>query len=326
MSAPRDAGARGARLSRQTLRHQFDAYLCHHRQMLAAGFTRLRRNPLSTSMTVAVIGIALALPAGALVLFGNVTSITNSWRGAARISLFLKRDLSNHAVRQLAIDLRAHIGVASVRVITASQSLADFQQRSGFGNAVSLLGSNPLPPVLVIQPTNSYTAPAAARQLGQSFAALPQVDKIRMDIEWLERLQVILAILHRAVVVIALLLALAVVLIVGNTIRLEIENRRAEIEVSKLIGATDRFIRRPFLYHGAWYGLAGGVLAWVLVVIALLVMAGPVTRLTVLYGSRFTLDGLGWRGTALLIVSSIALGWVGSWLAVARHLRAIEPT
>ncbi|MGA9852276.1 MAG: permease-like cell division protein FtsX [Gammaproteobacteria bacterium] len=321
-----EAGAHGAQLNRRNLRQRLSAYFLHHRQMLLAGFSRLRRHPLATFMTVAVIGIALALPAGTLVLVSNAKSVSGNWQGAARISLFLKTGLSDSAVQQLADTVRGQAGVASVQIITASESLADFQQRSGFGDALALLGSNPLPAVLVITPAADYTTPVAAQQLGQALGALPQVDQVRMDIQWLKRLQAMLEILHRAVVIIALLLAIAVVLIVGNTIRLEIENRRAEIEVSKLLGATDRFIRRPFLYHGAWYGLAGGVLAWILVVTALLLMAGPVGNLASLYGSQFSLQGLGFEGTIELLVSGIVLGWLGSSLAVARHLRAIEPT
>ncbi|HVC37159.1 MAG TPA: permease-like cell division protein FtsX [Gammaproteobacteria bacterium] len=326
MPVARDDSAHGAHLSRRTPSQRLGAYFLHHRQMLLAGFMRLRNHPLATFMTVAVIGIALALPTGTLVLVKNAKHVSGNWKAAARISLFLKPGLSDNMVQQLATSVRAHAGVGAVQVITASQSLADFQQRSGFGDAINLLGSNPLPAVLVIQPTDEYATPAAAQQLGQTLGALPQVDQVRMDIQWLERLQAMLEIMRRAVVIIGLLLALAVVFIMGNTIRLEIENRRAEIEVSKLLGATDRFIRRPFLYHGAWYGLAGGVLAWFLVVIALLLMAGPVGRLASLYGSQFTLSGLGFDGSLGLLMSGMVLGWLGSWLAVARHLRAIEPT
>jgi cell division transport system permease protein len=326
MPSVRDDGVHGAHISRRTLRQRLESYFLHHRQMLLAGLSRLWHHPLATFMTVAVIGIALALPAGTLVLVKNAKNLSGNWQGAARISLFLKPGLSDGMVQSLATTVRGHEGVGMVQVITASQSLADFQQRSGFGDALSLLGDNPLPAVLVIQPTDAYATPEAAQRLGQALGALPQVDQVRMDIQWLERLQAILNILHRSVVIVALLLALAVMFIVGNTIRLEIENRRTEIEVSKLLGATDRFIRRPFLYHGAWYGLAGGILAWILVVVALMLIAGPVGRLTSLYSSQFSLSGLGLSGSLELLMSGIALGWLGSWLAVARHLRAIEPT
>ncbi|MBU6421798.1 MAG: permease-like cell division protein FtsX [Gammaproteobacteria bacterium] len=316
----------GAQLNRRTLGQRLRAYLHHHRLTLLRGFTQLGQHPLATFMTVAVIGIALALPAGALVLVNNARGLSAGWQGTARLSLFLKTSVSDAAVQQLAEQVRAHAGVASVQVISAQQSLADFQQRSGFNDTLSLLGNNPLPAVLVIQPTPEASTPAAARALAQSFAALPQVDQVRMDVQWLKRLQAILALLHRGVLSVAVLLAIAVVLIVGNTIRLEIENRRAEIEVSKLLGATDRFIRRPFLYHGAWYGVTGGVLAWILVLIGLALMGGPVGRLASLYSSHFSLSGLGVDGVLDLLVSGIVLGWLGSWLAVARHLRAIEPT
>jgi cell division transport system permease protein len=316
----------GAQLNRRTPGWRLGAYLQHHRLTMLRGFTQLGDHPLATCMTMAVIGIALALPAGALVLVNNARSLSKSWQGTAYISLFLKTGLSDDAVQQLADTVRAHAGVASVQVITAQQSLADFQRRSGFSDTLSLLGNNPLPAVLVIQPTRGYTAPTAAQQLVQSFAALPQVDQVRVDIRWLKRLEAILALLHRGVLIVAVLLAIAVVLIVGNTIRLEIENRRAEIEVSKLLGATDRFIRRPFLYHGAWYGLAGGVLAWILVFSGLVLMSGPAGRLASLYGGHFSLSGLGMNGVLSLLLSGIALGWLGSWLAVARHLRAIEPS
>ena len=325
MPSMHDEGAHGAQLNQRTLSQRIGAYFLHHRQMLLAGFARLRHHPLATFMTVAVIGIALALPAGTLLLVKNAKNLSGNWKGAARISLFLKPGLSDAMVQQLATNVRAQAGVGMVQIITASQSLADFQQRSGFGDAMNLLGSNPLPAVLVIQPTDDYATPAATQQLGKTLGALPQVDQVRMDIQWLERLQAMLDILRRAVIIIGLLLGLAVVFFVGNTIRLEIENQRTEIEVSKLLGATDRFIRRPFLYHGAWYGLAGGVLAWLLVVIAVLLMAGPVGRLASLYGGQFSLSGLGFEGSVWLLVSGIALGWLGSWLAVARHLRGIEP-
>jgi cell division transport system permease protein len=325
MPSIRDDGTHGAQIDRRTLDQRLSSYFLHHRQMLLAGLSRLWHQPLANFMTVAVIGIALALPAGTLVLVKNANNLSGNRQGAARISLFLKPGLSDDTVRSLATTVRHQAGVDTVQIITASQSLTDFQQRSGFGDAMDLLGANPLPAVLVIQPTEAYTTPEAAQRLGNTLRALPQVDQVRMDIQWLERLQAILEIMRRAVTIIGLLLAFAVVFIVGNTIRLEIENRRTEIEVSKLLGATDRFIRRPLLYQGAWYGLTGGVLAWLLVAIALLLISGPVARLASLYGSHFRLHGLGLEGSLWLLISGILFGWLGSWLAVARHLRAIEP-
>lgn len=323
---PNEDTSRGAARHRRTLRQQLDAYFLHHRQMLLAGFRELGQHPLANLMTVAVIGIALALPAGALIMVNNANRITGDWQGAARISLYLKLGLSGNQVQGLATRVRAQTGVASVQVVTASQSLADFKQHSDLGQALDLLKSNPLPAVLIVKPAQTYTTPEAAQRLARTLGALPNVDQMRMDAQWLARLQAMLGMLHRGALIVGVLLAIAVILIVGNTIRLEIENRRAEIEVSKLLGATDRFIRRPFLYHGAWYGLAGGVLAWILVLIGLALMSGPVGRLASLYASAFSLRGLGFGGSLLLLLCGILLGWLGSWLAVARHLRNIEPT
>lgn len=323
-AAPEDS-RRGARPSRSGLRQRFGAYLRHHRQSCAASLKRLLHQPLGSLMTVAVIAIALALPAGLLVGVDNARQVSGTWQGAARISLYLKQGLSPQAVSRLAGQLRARPGVAKVRVITPEEALAELQQRSGFDAALKLLGTNPLPAVLVIEPAPADSAPTAAAQLGHALAELPEVDQVRMDITWLKRLQAILETLNRSLLLVGVLLALAVVLIVGNTIRLDIAGRRAEIEVSKLLGATDGFIRRPFLYHGLWYGLAGGVLAWLLVWVSLLLLAPPVVRLAGLYGSDFHLSGLGARGSLELLGLGLLLGWLGAWLAVARHLQDIEP-
>ncbi|HET7650890.1 MAG TPA: permease-like cell division protein FtsX [Gammaproteobacteria bacterium] len=317
---------RGAQSGRPSLRQRLAAWRLHHRQMLVAGFTRLYRRPVATGMTVAVIGIAIALPASLLVLVQNVQQLSGSWQGAARISLFLKQGLSDQTVQQAAAAARNTAGVAALQVINADQALKEFKQRSGFGDALALLGDNPLPAVLVVQPDSAHSAPEAAAALGQTLAQLPQVDQVRLDVQWLRRLQGILGILRRVVMIVGCLLGLAVILIVGNTIRLDIEGRRTEIEVSKLIGATDRFIRRPFLYYGAGYGLTGGVIAWLLVSLSLALLGGPVTRLAGLYGSDFSLTGAGLGGTAMMLAGGALLGWLGAWLAVARHLRDIEPS
>jgi cell division transport system permease protein len=325
MARPSDVN-RGAQSGRPSVRQRLVAWRLHHRQMLVAGFTRLYRRPVATGMTVAVIGIAIALPASLLVLVQNVQQLSGSWQGAARISLFLKQGLSDQAVQETAAAARSTTGVAALQVISADQALTEFKHRSGFGDALALLGDNPLPAVLVVQPDSAHSAPEAAAALGQTLSQLPQVDQVRLDVQWLRRLQGILDILRRVVLIVGCLLGVAVVLIVGNTIRLDIEGRRTEIEVSKLIGATDRFIRRPFLYYGAGYGLTGGVIAWLLVSLSLALLGGPVTRLAGLYGSEFSLTGAGLSGTALMLAGGALLGWLGAWLAVARHLRDIEPS
>mgnify|MGYP001816626389 FL=1 len=216
--------------------------------------------------------------------------------------------------------------MASVNYISRSEALQEFQRLSGFGDALQALKDNPLPSVLVIHPTANASTPAATEKLLQRLQAYPPVDVAQLDMQWVKRLYVIMELVRRGVVVLAALLALAVLLVVGNTIRLAIQNRRDEIVVMKLIGGTDGFIRRPFLYTGFWYGLFGGVIAWLLVSLSLSILRDPVERLTGLYQSQFELSGLDITTTGMLIGTSILLGLAGSWLAVGRHLRDIEPS
>ncbi|HET7174383.1 MAG TPA: permease-like cell division protein FtsX [Gammaproteobacteria bacterium] len=315
--APRgaDAAARGGRLG---------AWLKDHLRVSVTSLGRLYRNAGTSLMTAAVIGISLSLPAAMQVLIGNVQTLSGSWQGAARISLYLKTSVSDTDARALADKLRGTPGVADVQYISATQALAEFKQLSGFGDAMAVLDKNPLPAVLVIHPADG--SPEGSADLEHSLASLPGVDQVRLDLQWLKRLAAILDIVKRVTQILAGLLGLAVVLVVGNTIRLEIGGRRTEIEVSKLLGATDSFIRRPFLYHGAWYGLTGGLMACILVALAVALVESPVSHLAGLYGSTFSLQGLGFSGALGLLGGGALLGWAGSWLAVARHLRAIEPT
>jgi|SRR5215469_14678298 len=300
------------------------AWLRDHLRVAVTSLGRLYRHLGTSLMTAAVIGIALSLPAALQVLVSNAKAVSGSWEGSARISLYLKTSVSDADARTLADTVRKMDGVADVQLIAADQALAEFKQLSGFGEAASALDKNPLPAVVVVHPADSR--PEAAAALERQLAANPAVDQVRLDLQWLKRLSAILDIVRRVTDILAGLLALAVILVVGNTIRLEIGGRRTEIEVSKLLGATDAFIRRPFLYHGAWYGLAGGLIACVLVVTAVALVEDPVSHLAGLYGSVFALQGLGFPGALGLLAGGCLLGWAGSWLAVARHLRAIEPT
>ncbi len=299
-------------------------WLARHVQVLFYTLGRLYRAPLSTLLSVMVIGIALALPAGLHVLVNNTRAISGSFEGAARISVFLKRETSENQRDALADVLRRRDGIADVKVISADQALAEFRELSGFGGAIDALEDNPLPPVLVVTPVKTAAEALLTRLVGE-LEALPETDVVQLDTQWLKRLNAILEIINRGVAVIAGMFALAVIIIVGNTIRLDIQNRRDEIVVTKLIGGTDAFIRRPFLYTGFWYGIAGGVMAWLLTGIALLVMEAPVGRLAGLYGSGFTLQGLGLDGVLAVLAAGALLGWLGSMVAVGRHLGEIEP-
>ena len=301
-------------------------YLLRHLQVFFYSLGVLSRSPFATLMTTAVIGIALALPSGLHVVLQNAQQLSGGWDGAAQISLFLKRSVPEEEANRLARQIQKLPEVASVNYISRSEALQDFQRLSGFGDALEALKDNPLPSVLVIHPTANASTPAATEKLLQRLQGYPPVDVAQLDMQWVKRLYVIMELVRRGVVVLAALLALAVLLVVGNTIRLAIQNRRDEIVVMKLIGGTDGFIRRPFLYTGFWYGLFGGVIAWLLVSLSLSILRDPVERLTGLYQSQFELSGLDFTTTGMLIGTSILLGLAGSWLAVGRHLRDIEPS
>ncbi|MCU7880782.1 MAG: permease-like cell division protein FtsX [Candidatus Thiodiazotropha sp. (ex Lucinoma aequizonata)] len=301
-------------------------WLQRHAQVALASLRRLARNHLSSLMTCSVIGIALALPAGLHVMLGNLQSISGTWDSGASISLFLKQQIRDDQAASLAEKLRLHQRIEDVELITREKALAEFQALSGYADALEALDSNPLPALLIIQPKADFTTAETAQLLVRELKLLPEAEIVQLDLQWIRRLQAITVIAQRAVMVVAALLGIAVLLIIGNTIRLEIQNRRTEIEITKLIGATNAFIRRPFLYTGFWYGLFGGIIAWLLVAISITLLSGPITQLSILYQSAFDLSSLGISTVLALLLGSALLGLIGSWLAVGRHLSAIEPS
>lgn len=315
-----------AKISRRRIGFRPDIWLQRHAQVALSSLGRLLRLPLSTLMTSAVIGIALALPIGLHVLLDNLQQVTGGWDSGATISLFLKQQVSDAQAEELAEKLRGHQRIESIQLVSKSSALEEFRRLSGFGEALDALNSNPLPALLVIQPKSAFSTPENAQSLVNELELLPQADIVQLDLQWVRRLQAITRIAQRGVLVLASLLGLAVLLIVGNTIRLEIQNRQAEIEITKLIGATNAFIRRPFLYTGFWYGLFGGILAWLMVVVSILLLRGPVSNLASLYQSAFDLSSLDIGTVLLLWGGSAGLGLIGSWLAVSRHLSVIEPS
>lgn len=300
-------------------------WLLEHARTLVATLGRLSREPLSTFLTAAVIGVTLALPAGLHVLVQNVSAMSYSWESALQASLFLEDEVTPERGKALVRELEQRQDVARASYVSKEQSLVEFRELSGFGEALDLLADlNPLPAVIVVTPERDLPQERVEALMG-ALAALPEVEVAKLDQKWLERLYAILAIVERAVLIIAAVLALAVIVTVGNTIRLEIEARREEIVVMKLIGAPDSFIRRPFLYAGLWYGLAGGAFAWLLVQGALFALAGPARRLAGLYESSYTLVGLGAEATGLVLAAGVALGVLGSAWTVGRHLGRYEP-
>jgi len=319
-------GGRGAKKRRPGSGGWFSNYLLRHAQTLIYALGQMSRRPFATLMTVAVIGIALAMPAGLHVLLKNVQSVLSGWDSATQVSLFLQKETHEETALALAERLRQRPEVASVDYISAEQAMAEFRRLSGFGDALKALEENPLPPVLVVHPELQQQGPEQLQALVEELRGEHTVDLAQLDMQWVKRLYGLMDIGRRGVWVLASLLALAVLLVVGNTIRLAIQNRRDEIVITKLIGGTDAFIRRPFLYTGFWYGLLGAVIGLLLVEASLWVLAGPVNNLAGLYNSAFRLTGMDLSTTGALLLGGVLLGLMGSWLAVGRHLRAIEPT
>jgi cell division transport system permease protein len=286
---------------------------------------RLQRSPLPTLMTVAVIGIALALPGALYVLTRNLEQLSGAWQQTAGISLFLHVEVSEKRAAELAQRLGQDPEVASVTLIAPDRALEELSIQSGFAEAVGHLEENPLPAVLALTPAPDLTTAAALEALSGRLEALPEADFARLDTQWIRRFQALVHLAQRGVWLFAAVLALGVLLVIGNTIRLEIQHRRSEIEIMELVGATHGFIRRPFLYTGVWYGLLGGITAWGLISLGLWLLEGPVSALAALYEADFSLSGLGLGAGLLMLAGSAALGLLGSWLSVGRHLAAAEP-
>jgi cell division transport system permease protein len=301
------------------------AYFSRHTQVLIGSLGRIVHQPLAALMTMGVIAVALALPLFLSLLLQNARSATGSWNEAYDLSVYMDKKAGAARVQSLSKQLRRRGDVAAVRIITAEQALAEFRSDSGFGTALDALEDNPLPDTLVVTPTLVASTPQGTESLKVAIAAMGDVQTVQIDTEWVKRLHAMLDLLRRVVLLTGGLLGIGIVLIVSNTIRLDILNRRAEIEVMKLVGASDGFTRRPFLYTGIWYGLGGGLLALVLVAIASTVLARPVAHLAFLYGSGFSLEGLKMITAGTVLGLSVGLSWMGSWLAATRHIRSIEP-
>jgi len=300
------------------------AFATRHLQNALAALGRLSRQPVATAMTTAVIGIALALPAGLQVLVQNGQALAGNWSDIRDFSIYLKPGTGLDAARALAASVGDEASIAEVRVIPADEALAGLRDDPGFGEALQILKTNPLPHTLVVSP-KAEAAPDDLARLQETLQARPEVDLVQLDTQWLARLAALLDLVRRGVWIAAALLASAVVVIVGNTIRLDIQNRRQEIEVSKLLGATDAFVRRPFLYIGFWYGALGGLLALLILGAGLLLLNGPLSRLLALYGAAFGGLGLPARTAVAVVGGGLLAGMAGAWVAVGRHLRAIEP-
>ncbi len=301
------------------------SYGISHARTFISSLGRLYQNKIASLMTILVIAIALALPSGFFVLLNNAVALGENFDSPTTISAYLKDKTSNADMQSLAIKLQQDSRFSSVQTIDADEALVEFKAISGYGDIIDSLGSNPLPSVIIITPIINKADSEQLSNLRQELSEYPIVEKAKLDMEWVQRLFAITRIIERSLFIIAGLLGLAVILTIGNTIRLDIQSRSQEIIVQKLIGATNPFIRRPFLYTGLWYGLLGSFVALVLINVSLFLLKEPVSQLAGLYNSPFALHTMSFSQMLLFLLIAIVLGLLGSWLAVGRHLKAIEP-
>jgi cell division transport system permease protein len=309
----------------RSIRGAASTWLERHAQTLVGSLGRIARQPFATLLTIIVIGIALAMPAALYLVVANARVVTAGLGDTVQLSVYLRLPTAAEQARKVARAIQARDEVAEAVLISPEEGLAEFRALSGIGEALKALAENPLPWVVKVKPAAGSNSATAVELLAAELRALPEVELVEADTAWVRRLHAILDTLRQAVVLAAAVLAAGVLAIVGNTIRLEINGRRTEIEVTKLVGGSNAFVRRPILYSGFWQGFAGGLLAVLLIGIVLAILQAPIARLAAAYGTSFTLAGLSVRESLALVGGGAGLGLLGAWIAAAFHLRRIEP-
>lgn len=295
----------------------------HHVRAAGATLRKLLRAPFATVFNVIVVGIALALPCGLYVGLANVQKAVRTVSPEPQLTLFLALDASRTDASNIDTRLKTHPQVATLRYVPRERALEEMKRASGMTGIVDALERNPLPDAFVVDATDP--SPENMDRLRSELAAWPKVAHVQLDSEWAQRLDAALKVGRIALLLLATVLAFSLVAITFNTIRLQILTQREEIEVTTLIGATDGFIRRPFLYYGAVLGLLGGLAACAFVWAAATVLNGALIDLSYLYGARWAIDPLSLRDSLSVLGFAAALGWLGAWLSVGRHLAQVRP-
>ncbi len=316
---------RQARQQKKPAKFSLVGLVAIHMQAALYSFGRLWRTPIATSMTIAVIAIALSLPAGLTVILSNVKFVSEGWQDGSQITLFLQTDTKSEQIEQLITQIRSRPEVSYVNYISAKQGMRDLAQYEGFSELLTQLPYNPLPPVLEVYPDHDLYSAELLANIADNLQQYPAVESSQLDMQWLYRLNSIIALLQRGALAIALLFCSAIFLIITNTLRLTIQNSRQEIEVFKLVGASDLFIRRPFLYSGLFYGLSGGLIAWIFVSLFIFALQAPVRALADSYHTQFALANLYFPMVIVLLFISALLGVSAAYFVVKRQLATVLP-
>jgi cell division transport system permease protein len=296
-----------------------------HKEVVISSWYRLWQTPFANLLTWLTLAIALALPAALLLLLSQAQHLGQQVNQSSHISVFLATSVSIEQGQLITDQLGSRPDVAKATYISAKQALVDFSASSGLEDILSSLTDNPLPATILIEPESTALGPKAVAILAQQLRQQDQIDQVLVDMQWLDRLQALLDTSERFTYSLALLLALGVLLVVGNTVRLQIESRKQEILVIKLVGGTDAYLRRPFLYAGFWAGLFAAVIAWIILQLGVSYLHQPLLLLAQSYQSDWQLQGLSWLGSVLLVLTSCGLSVLGASLTVGRQLRLIEP-
>lgn len=283
------------------------------------------RQPLATLLTVMVIAISLTLPSVCYMVWKNVSQAAEQWYPAPQLTLYLSKTLDDSAAENVVATLKKEPGVAKVNYLSREEALGEFRNWSGFGGALDMLEQNPLPAVVIITPEMNFQNEKTLQTLRDRVQHVEGVDDVRMDDSWFARLAALTGLVGQVATMIGILMVVAVFLVIGNSVRLSIFARRDTINVQKLIGATDGFILRPFLYSGALLGFGGALLSLVLSEILVFRLESVVAQVAAVFGTTFRLSGLSWDESLLLLLLSAMIGWIAAWLATVQHLRRFTP-
>lgn len=296
-----------------------------HAQVLFSSLGRLIHKPSSFAMTVIVLALALTFATGFYLIVANMQQLTGTLEDSSHVSIFLKQHVTDDQGRRLAAQLEEQPNISQVVFISRQQALQEFKQYSGFGEALDALDSNPLPNVIQVLPENTLTDDNLIQELIVKLEQLPEVDFVQMDMAWLKRLQALMRLANTGVLILAVIFALGILFITGNTIRLELQKSHEEIHIAQLVGATHGFIRRPFLYSGFWYGFFAGVIAWIMVSLVVFLIQQPLEELSELYDEQLAMRFLNFKETLMLLIISVSLGVAGAWLVLHGQIQQLRP-
>jgi len=298
------------------------SWLRHHLHVMQFTLNKMRTAPVSSLLNVLVIGVTLSLPTGGYVLLQNLQSLTDKLVGSPQLSIFLNMNVSPEEIARYSKQLEQHSGISRVEFVPREEALLQLQRSTGLADVTGGLPQNPLPHAFIVYPEKKDAQSMEA--LRGELRSWPKFEHVQLDSAWARKLEALLNFARLAVLILAILLSFALVAITFNTIRLQILTQREEIEVSKLIGASNSFIRRPFLYFGLTQGLLGGCVAWLIITVSLTLLNLSLSDLTHLYASNFNLHHLSTSDSLTLLLFSTYLGWLGAFLSVSQHLWQIE--